>query len=77
MKHSIAWHKEGLGNLNRYLGEELRRRERIDEHIERLKAETSFYSHQIDEALRFKKDSFDAAKFRRTKKGKAKCELPY
>ncbi len=77
MKKSIAWHKENVRTKRLYLDDLLRGFQHHQTKVDEMKANIAIYQYQIDEAIRLKKDGFDPDKFRRTKKGKEKCELPY
>jgi hypothetical protein len=63
MKMTIAWHKEMLGNRERYLAAE---ETRLAEHVlqvERQKRMTQFLRWQIEEAEKEGRDGFDEDRY--------------
>jgi len=70
MKMSIDWHEECLKNMNTTLNTEKVSLERLLKDIDRLENRINFYSCQIEEAKRKKKDGFDSDKFLKIRKEK-------
>jgi phage shock protein A len=63
MKFSIAWHEDSLENQLQFLARSERDLKRLQESVEKLRANTKRLERQIAEAKRRKRDGFDSERF--------------
>ena len=63
MKMTISWHKECLMNRKIYLEKIKKEAKSLQKEIKKSEKEIIFYSSQIEEAKKKKKDGFDRDRF--------------
>ncbi len=71
IKDTIEWHERNLANFNQSLNAKYHEESRIRDEVRRMEDELVFRRHQIAEAKKRGKKSFDGERFCVKRKGNA------